>query len=52
MNPQETNDLIIKVDKIRTLVDAGLLLKQDDDNQLISNYLDQYGELIAFRKRV
>ena len=34
------------------MVESKLLLPQEDDNQLIANYLDQYGELIAFRKRV
>jgi len=52
LNPQETNDIVTKVEKIKELVDSKLLLPQDDDNQLIANYLDQYGELIAFRKRV
>ena len=52
LNPQETNDLIKKVDSIKRLVESKMLLEQNDDNQLIANYLQQYGEQIAFRKRV
>lgn len=50
LNPQETNDLVNK--DLTALVQAKLLLPNDDPNQLIANYLNQYGDLIAFRKRV
>lgn len=50
LNPQEGNQMVDK--DLTPLVDAKLLLPQDDPNQLISNYLNHYGELIAFRKRV
>lgn len=52
LNPTETNDLPKKIDAIRALTANGMLLSQDDDNQLIANYLSAFADQIRFRKQV
>lgn len=44
LNPQEINQLPEKIEALRELANMGMLLKQEDDNQLISNYLFTFGD--------
>ena len=52
LNPQEINDLPNKIEAIRDLAANGMLLPQDDDNQLIGNYLFTFGDQLKFRKQI
>lgn len=52
LNPQEINQLPEKIEAIRELANMGMLLKQEDDNQLISNYLFTFGDQLKFRKQI
>ena len=52
LNPQEINHLPKKIDAIRELVDKKMIENNEDDNQVILNYLTTFGEQIKFRKQI